>query len=133
MHSTRWTTRLVSCWLAAQAATGCIITREYLGNEIPVVADGELVPGITTKADVLRNVGPPDRIARQYDGDVFVYAYIRRNENSLILSEPVITHLTFFQYIKEQEKSDRLVVMFDRAGVLVSVGLQKGTRALEPY
>jgi len=126
-------TRLLACWLVVQAATGCVITREYLGNDLPIVADGELVPGITTKADVLRKVGPPDRIARMYSGDVFVYAFIRRNGNSLILSEPVITHLTFFEYHREQEKSDSLVVMFDRAGVLVSVGLQHSTRTLEPY
>jgi len=125
--------RLLALVLAAWSAGGCVILRSYQGNELPTVSDGQLVPGTTTKADVLRNVGPPDRIVRQYDGDVFVYAYLRRNVNTLRLTEPVFTHLTIFEYTKEQEKSDRLVVMFDRAGVLVSVGLQHGTRALEPY
>jgi hypothetical protein len=128
----RWT-RLLALWVAAHAASGCIITRSYMGNQLPTVVEGELVPGITTKADVLRSVGPPDRIVRQYDGDVYVYAYVRRNVNTLYLAEPVFTHLTIFEYTKEQEKSDRLVVMFDRAGLLVSVGVQHGTQALEPY
>lgn len=125
--------RLLALVLAAFAASGCIIARSYLGNELPTVAEGELIPGTTTKAEVLRKVGPPDRLVRQYDGDVFVYAFLRRNVNSLILAEPVFTRLTIFEYTKEQEKSDRLVVMFDRAGVLVSVGVQHGTGTLEPY
>jgi hypothetical protein len=124
---------LLALVLAAWAASGCVILRSYMGNELPATVEGELVPGTTTKADVLRNIGPPDRIVRQYDGDVFVYAYLRRNVNTLILAEPVFTHMTIFEYTKEQEKSDRLVVMFDRAGKLVSVGVQHGTQTLEPY
>lgn len=126
-------TSLLALCLAAHAATGCIVLRSYSGNELPTVVEGELVPGTTTKADVLRNIGPPDRIVRQYDGDVFVYAYSRRNVNTLILAEPVFTHTTIFEYTKEQEKSDRLVVMFNRDGVLLSVGLQRGTQTLEPF
>ncbi|HTO07329.1 MAG TPA: hypothetical protein VMR86_09775 [Myxococcota bacterium] len=126
-------TRPLALALAVFAASGCIVLRSYQGNELPNVSEGVLVPGTTTKADVLRKVGPPDRLVRQYDGDVFVYAFTRRNVNSLILAEPVFTHTTIFEYTKEQEKSDRLVVMFDRAGLLVSVGVQHGTQSLEPY
>ena len=56
------------------AASGCTLVRTYAGNELPPVVDAQIVAGKSTKADVLRDLGPPDRLLRQYDGDVFVYA-----------------------------------------------------------
>jgi hypothetical protein len=129
MRCTRVVASLVALWLGA----GCTIVRTYVGNELPAVADGQLVPGTTTKAEVLRDLGPPDRLVRQYEGDVFVYAYVRRNESSIELEEPVITRLRIFSYTKEEEKSDRLVVLFDRSGVVTGVGFRRGTEQLDPY
>jgi hypothetical protein len=114
-------------------SSGCIISRTYSGNELPAITDRQLVPGTTTKADVLRDLGPPDRLVRQYEGDVFVYAYIRRNESTFLLEEPVFTHLTIFSYTKEQEKSDRMVLLFDRSGTLSGVGFRRGTETLDPF
>jgi len=114
-------------------ATGCLMTRSYLGNELPPAADGGIVLGKTTKADVLRDLGPPDRLVRQYDGDVFVYAYIRRNESTLELEEPVFTHATVFEYTRVQERSDRMVVLFDRSGIVAGVGFRRGTEQLDPF
>ena len=126
-------TRFALALLAGSLACGCTIVRTYVGNELPAISDGQLVPGTTTKADVLRQLGPPDRLVRQYEGDVFVYAYVRRNENSIEISEPVFTKLLIFSYTKEQEKSDRMVLLFDRAGTLTGVGFRRGTEQLEPY
>jgi hypothetical protein len=114
-------------------ASGCIIVRTYVGNELPAISDGQLIPGVTTKADVLQDLGPPDRLVRQYEGDVFVYAYIRRNESTFMLEEPVFTHLTILSYTKEQEKSDRMVVLFDRSGIVSGVGFRRGTEQLDPF
>ena len=114
-------------------ATGCLMTRSYLGNELPPAADGGIVLGKTTKSDVLRDLGPPDRLVRQFDGDVFVYEYIRRNESTLELEEPVFSHYTFFEYTKVTEKNDRMVVFFDRGGVVSGVGFRRGTEQLGPY
>ena len=86
-----------------------------------------MVVGQTTKREILERLGPPDRILRQYDGDVFVYAYIRRNATTITIEEPVITNLMLFSYQKTQEKSDRLVVFFDRAGFLSGLGYRRGT------
>lgn len=126
-------TRALASLAALALASGCTIVRTYVGNELPAVPDGQLVPGTTTKADVLRDLGPPDRLVRQYEGDVFVYAYVRRNESSLELQEPVFTRLRIFSYTKEQEKSDRMVVLFDRAGVVTGVGFRRGTEQLDPF
>jgi hypothetical protein len=117
-----------SLWLA----TGCIIFRSYVGSELPPAADGGIVLGKTTKSDVLRDVGPPDRLVRQYDGDVFVYEYIRRNESTLELEEPVFTHATIFEYTRVTERSDRMVVFFDRNGIVSGVGFRRGTEQLGP-
>jgi len=117
-----------SLWLA----TGCIIFRSYVGNELPPAADGGIVLGKTTKPDVLRDVGPPDRLVRQYDGDVFVYEYIRRNESTLELEEPVFTHATIFEYTRVTERSDRMIVFFDRNGIVSGVGFRRGTEQLGP-
>jgi hypothetical protein len=62
-----------------------------------------------------------------------VYAYIRRNLSSFDLSEPVFTRLRVFSYTKTQEKSDRMVVLFDRAGVLTAVGFRRGTEQLDRF
>jgi hypothetical protein len=114
-------------------ASGCILVRTYSGNVLPPGIETKLETGRSTKAEVLRDLGPPDRLVRQYDGDVFVYAYVRRNENSIELSEPVFTQALLFSYTKTQEKSDRLVVMFDRNGIVTGVGFRRGTEQLEPF
>ncbi|MFI5315610.1 MAG: hypothetical protein ACHQ6T_07910 [Myxococcota bacterium] len=125
-------TRAIAALAALVLAPGCTIVRTYVGNELPPAADGSIVPGTTTKAEVLRELGPPDRLVRQYEGDVFVYAYIRRNESSIDLEEPVFTRMRIFSYTKTQEKSDRMVVLFDRSGVVAGVGLRRGTEQLDP-
>jgi hypothetical protein len=61
--------------LALVLSTACTIERAYMGNEFAGPPDGRIVVGQTTKREILELLGPPDRIQRQYDGDVFVYAY----------------------------------------------------------
>lgn len=119
--------------VAAALSSACTIVRVYSGNELPPGYDARIEAGKSSKADVLRELGPPDRLVRQYEGDVFVYAYIRRNENSFELSEPVFTRLLIFSYTKTQEKSDRMVVLFDRNGIVTGVGFRRGTEQLETF
>ncbi|MEX2208384.1 MAG: hypothetical protein WEF50_19365 [Myxococcota bacterium] len=114
-------------------ATACTIQRDYIGNEFRELPEGSVVVGQTTKGEILELLGPPDRILRQYDGDVFVYAYIRRNATTIAIEEPVITNLMIFTYQKSQEKSDRRVVFFDRGGRLSGLGFRRGTEQLERF
>jgi hypothetical protein len=126
-------TRLLAPLATLALASACTFVRIYSGNELPPGVDAQIVAGRSSKADVLRDIGPPDRLVRQYDGDVFVYAYIRRNEDTLELSEPVFTQLTVFSYTRTQEKSDRMVVLFDRNGIVTGVGFRRGTEQLETF
>jgi hypothetical protein len=112
--------------------SGCMIGRRYVGSEIRPDA-GELIEiGRTTRAEVLAHFGPPDRIVRQREGDVFVYRYEQRNQTELTIEEPVVTNFEIFSYQKVQEKSDLLMVFFDRAGVVTAFGYRHGRKELEP-
>jgi outer membrane protein assembly factor BamE (lipoprotein component of BamABCDE complex) len=112
----------------AALITGCTIVRVYIGSEIRPDAHAQIFPGKTTKSQILDVFGPPDRIARQAEGDVFVYRFVRRNTDTFKIAEPVITNLELFTYSRVEEKDDRLIVLFDRDGLVESYGYRQGTR-----
>jgi hypothetical protein len=91
------------------------------------------VPGTTTKEEILLWFGPPDRIERQFDGDIFVYQFQRTNSAALNIEEPVITDLQIFTWSKVQQKADRLVVLFAPSGVVKGYGFRRGTQELERF
>jgi hypothetical protein len=76
-----------------------------MGSEIRNDPKEKIKIGSTTKAEILETFGPPERIQMQYDGDIFVYAYLRKNSSKLNLVEPYFTKLTFFQYTRTQQKT----------------------------
>lgn len=112
---------------------GCSIGRVYVGSEIKQDPKERIRVGLTTKSEILELFGPPDRIQKQYDGDIFVYAYLRKNSTKLTLEEPYLTNLTLFQYSKVQQKKDALVILFDKEGVVKNYGYQKGTQELTTF
>lgn len=124
--------RRIACALLLALASGCTIGRWYMGS--PLLADPRqvLVVGQTPKAEVLEKLGPPNRILRQKSGDVFVYHHDQRNSSELEIREPLITRFTLFQWEKVQDKSDRLMVFFDRVGVVSAFGYRQGRNELEP-
>ena len=112
---------------------GCVLGRVYVGSEIPADLQDKIAVGATTKSEVLRLYGPPDTIRRQYDGDVFVYRYLRRNFSILNITEPVFTRLTIFSYSRVQQKDDSLVILFDKDGVVRNFGYHRGTSEMTPF
>jgi outer membrane protein assembly factor BamE (lipoprotein component of BamABCDE complex) len=111
---------------------GCSIGRVYRGSEIRADPKERIVVGITTKAETLRVFGPPDWIQKQFDGDIFVYAYTRKNSSTLTLEEPVFTNITFFTFNRVQEKRDSLIILFGKNGVVKDYGYYRGTLELFP-
>ena len=109
---------------------GCSIGRIYMGSEIRDDPNEKIKIGSTTKSEILEIFGPPARIQRQYDGDVFVYAYLRKNSSALTIEEPYFTKMLIFEYAREQQKTDGLVILFDKDGVVKSFGFQRGTQEL---
>ena len=121
---------LLAAALLATSALGCTITRLYRGSPLRAAPEAQLVPGESTKEQVLRVFGPPDGIARQLDGDLFVYRYVRTNTNTLRIEEPVFTGIRLFSYTRSREKHDSLVVLFGPGGVLREYGYREGTGEL---
>jgi outer membrane protein assembly factor BamE (lipoprotein component of BamABCDE complex) len=116
--------------LLALGLSGCEIVRVYQGSQLTADPYEWINSGQTTKSDVLRVFGPPDLIQRQLDGDVFTYAYLRKDTRTFTIEEPVITDLEFLTYTRIDEKSDRLVVLFDKAGVVSAFGYRRSTEEL---
>jgi len=111
----------------------CTIGRRYVGSEIREDPFENIVVDRSTRGDVLRHFGPPDRILRQTTGDVFIYRFDQRNSTRLSVEESFVTDLELFTWDKVQEKSDRLVVFFDREGVVSAFGFRRGREELEPF
>lgn len=110
----------------------CTIGRVYRGSGIKEDPGKRIVIGATTKGEILSIFGPPDGVQKQFDGDIFVYAYFRKNTSTLTLEEPVFTNITFFTFNRVQEKRDSLVILFNKDGVVKNYGYYEGTRELEP-
>jgi len=111
----------------------CTIGRIYKGSEIRCDPNEKIRIGSTTKGEILEIFGPPLRIQKQFDGDVFVYAYLQKNSSVLTIEEPYFTNFTIFQYTREQQKTDGLVILFDKNGVVKNFGFQRGTKELTVY
>lgn len=122
----------VACVALGLFASACTLGRWYVGSPLLENPDHVLVVGHTPKAEVLARLGPPNRILRHKNGDVFVYHHDQRNTSELEISEPIFTRLTLFQWEKVQDKSDRLMVFFDAAGVVSAYGYREGRTELEP-
>ena len=121
--------RRASAWLlgvaAAAALCGCTIERSSQGSRITADPNEWIINGRTTKADVLRIFGPPDRIQRQLDGDVFTYSYLSKYSREFAVEEPASD--LGFSYKRTDEKADRLVVLFGKEGVVSGFGYRRGT------
>jgi outer membrane protein assembly factor BamE (lipoprotein component of BamABCDE complex) len=137
MVSTRerksWSSILVFAALLTGLTWGCTIGRVYIGSEFTEDQQGKIVAGATTKGDILTMCGPPDTVRRQYDGDVFLYRYLRRNSSALDLTEPVVTRLTLFSFSRFQQKDDTLMILFDKDGVVKAYGFRRGTSELSQF
>ena len=110
----------------------CSIGRVYMGSEIKEDPGERIAVGSTTKSEILKIFGPPILVQKQYDGDIFIYAYHRKNSTTLTIEEPVFTNITIFTYTRIQQKKDSLVILFDKDGVVKSYGYYEGTTELQP-
>jgi outer membrane protein assembly factor BamE (lipoprotein component of BamABCDE complex) len=106
--------------------SACTTMRKtYVGHPVEIDPDDVITRGSTNKGEVLGILGPPTRILRQYDGDLFVYEYIYEKGFKIVIEEPVITDIKLFTYIKNDEKRDLLVILFNKQGVVVNYGISR--------
>ena len=129
--------------IGAVAVTGCAISTQRFGRPIDASRIANIAVGTSTKADVLREFGPPsaysalpvvpsprdpsvtggeDLLARaEAESRMFVYEYREDRENFL-----TIILLTRF---RREVVSDRLMVFFDERDVVHYVAFSKQTEA----
>ncbi len=75
---------LITIALLTVLTCSCSISRVYVGSEVRDDPKEKIKIGSTSKGEILEIFGPPDRIQKQYDGDIFVYAFLRKNSSMLI-------------------------------------------------
>jgi outer membrane protein assembly factor BamE (lipoprotein component of BamABCDE complex) len=119
--------------LSMMLTWGCTIGRVYIGSEIKYDPKEKIQNGVSNKTEILEMFGPPDLVQRQFDGDVFIYAYLRKNSTKFVLEEPYLTKFKLFTYTRIQQKKDALVILFDKNGVVKNYGYQKGTSELTTF
>jgi hypothetical protein len=127
----------------AGTLAGCAIGTQRFGRPIDASRVGEIQVGVSTKAEVLRDFGPPSSYAalpvvpapdgaaaggeRLADGEpeprVFVYEYREDREN-------FFTVLLFTRFRREV-MSDRLMVFFDEADLVRYVAFSRETQEPE--
>ena len=116
---------LLAAACACACATGCTIGRVRRGAPVPVRPDAVLSVGTSTKADVLRELGAPDTVQRQWDGDLFAYRYHAEDLERLDIAWPYGVDVDVFSWYDIDERHDTLLVFFDREGVVRAMGLPR--------
>ena len=114
---------LAALLILAGLGIGCSIRQEYGGSPLPV-DDLPLLKRGMTKADVLTLLGPPDGLGLRLKGSVFIYRYAKGEEAGLQIS----AYQASLSYDTSDNRMDRVVVFFDKKGVVTEFGILAGTR-----
>ena len=104
--------------------SSCAWTRVRIG--VPLPDSSSMQIGVSTKADVLRILGPPPVMRRQFDGELYTWRYTESHRKSLKLLPALIS---VFFYSDGELREDDLTMFFDRQGVLQAMGVRKETHS----
>ena len=101
---------------------GCVLSQTTDGTTIREDQVAAIVPGTSTRADVLRVLGSPDEIQysnREHD-PLFErgFVYDRERRRTTFFS------LILFSGARTDENRDRVVVFFDDQGVVEDIGVR---------
>lgn len=117
--------------VAGAAGPGCALGRHYRGAAPPVERLREVKPGVTTKGDVLRLLGPPTHMSLSGVGTTFVYELEASKEGNLSVS----AFRARVSYSKEELVREAVEVEFDKKGIVRTVataGRDRPTLSPEP-
>lgn len=103
--------------LCLALTTGCTLTWEEDFENLSEVQLANLAVA-ETKVDVLETVGPPVDVGLQLNGSVFIYRARREETVNLNLSY----FNASFDYQKEERRTERLIVLFDKRGKVTAYG-----------
>ena len=117
--------------LLAGLLGACTIGHRRVGNPVRAAPEMEIVIGTTTRSDVLRVFGPPDKLIRRPEGDAFLYTQEREESQSFRIREPLVLRQDLYSWSESDSRSDRLLILFDTEGRVVSYGFRAGTAELD--
>lgn len=117
--------RLTGMLMALMILTlnACAFSRGTLGDEIKTETVNAIKKGVTTRSEVLAQLGAPDRILQVNGRDLFQYYRYDAKVGSLLLILVNFSRVTV--------KSDDLFVLINREGMVEEVIASKRTDGLE--
>jgi hypothetical protein len=101
----------------------CAFSRGTLGDELKTESVNGIKKGATTRAEVLAQLGAPDRILQLNGRDLFQYYRYDAKVGSLLL--------ILVNFSRVSVKSDDLFVLINREGMVEEVIASKRTEGLE--
>ncbi|MGC3976738.1 MAG: hypothetical protein QM771_20510 [Nitrospira sp.] len=102
---------------------GCAFSRGTLGDEIKTDTVNSIKKGVTTRSDVLAQLGAPDRLLQLNGRDLFQYYRYDAKVGSLLL--------ILINFSRVSVKSDDLFIIINHDGVVEDVIASKRTENLE--
>lgn len=109
--------------LAAAVTSGCTLTRTRQGRPLDPLAASRVQAG-DTKPQVLERLGPPDAMGLVRGGSHFVYFFRKQNTDELSVS----AFQASASWSSSDKRLDRLIVRFDREGLVTEVSRPLGLR-----
>lgn len=101
----------------------CAFSRGTLGDDLKTEAINSIKKGVTTRAEVIAQLGAPDRILQLNGRDLFQYYRYDAKVGSLLL--------ILVNFSRVSVKSDDLFVLINREGTVEEVIASKRTEGLE--
>lgn len=95
-------------------ASSCVISREYVNEDLDPARLDELVPGTTTARQVVEILGAPAEVVQLGRRSAYRYEHVQEKLTGLTL-----VFVVFF--LNSDTQSDRLWVFFDETDVLTHV------------
>ncbi len=111
--------RVAAALLGLAILPACAITDYTAGQELRPAALSGLLPGQSTQADVLRELGPPDDLAELLYGSIWVYRLVEGDESLL----EIAVYQGSAGITRTASRWTSLAVIFDRKGTLSAMGL----------
>jgi hypothetical protein len=101
----------------------CAFSRGTLGDDLNPESINSIKKGVTTRAEVIANLGAPDRILQLNGRDLFQYYRYDAKAGSLLL--------ILVNFSRMSVKSDDVFVLISREGIVEEVIASKRTEGLE--
>ena len=103
--------------------SACAFSRGTLGDEIKTDTINSIKKGVTTRSEILAQLGAPDRLLQLNGRDLFQYYRYDAKVGSLLL---IVANFS-----RVSVKSDDLFVVINREGIVEEVIASKRTENLE--